>query len=191
MDSKARKTSDGPPADRLIREIPLIERYARHNEAEDWRFREHLKTRLNRPQAETDAVVRAVTDEIWQQIDCTTCGNCCRTLQVVVDKEDIARLSERLKIDQVQFTRRYTKLEDGTRYFSSSPCVFLGEDNRCTVYEDRPKACRDFPYLHEPHFTSRSLMMINNTAVCPIVFNVWQTLKVRFGFKRTKPAAGR
>ncbi|MGH7214382.1 MAG: YkgJ family cysteine cluster protein [Tepidisphaeraceae bacterium] len=23
-------------------------------------------------------------------------------------------------------------------------CVFLGEDDRCTVYEDRPRACRAF-----------------------------------------------
>lgn len=23
-------------------------------------------------------------------------------------------------------------------------CPFLGEDNRCTIYEDRPQSCRDF-----------------------------------------------
>jgi len=51
------------------------------------------------------------------------------------------------------------------------------------VYEDRPQACRDFPYVHEPNFRSRTLSMIDNTATCPIVFNVWQQLKGRVGYR--------
>jgi len=172
-------------ADRIIREIPLIQRYARHNEAEDFRFRDFLKGCLNLSVQATDEIVRKTTDEVWQQIDCLQCGNCCRTLEVVVDKADVSRLSERLGVTPEQFSRKYVKTaEDGTRHFAASPCAFLGEDNRCSVYEDRPKACRDFPYLHEKHFTSRSLMMIDNTATCPIVFNVWQALKQRLGFRR-------
>jgi Fe-S-cluster containining protein len=29
-------------------------------------------------------------------------------------------------------------------------CQFLGDDDRCTIYEDRPQACRDFQCV--PHF---------------------------------------
>lgn len=25
-------------------------------------------------------------------------------------------------------------------------CIFLGEDNRCTIYEARPLQCRTYPY---------------------------------------------
>ena len=172
-------------ADSLIREIPLIQRFARHNEDDDYRFRDFLKTRLNRSTSETDSIVRNTTDEVWKQIDCTQCGNCCRTLQVVVDDQDIKRLSARLSATPAEFARRYvTVAADRTKHFSHSPCRFLGDDNRCTVYEDRPAACRDFPYLHQPHFVSRSLMMIENTATCPIVFNVWQALKERLGYRR-------
>ncbi|HLJ53475.1 MAG TPA: YkgJ family cysteine cluster protein [Chthonomonadaceae bacterium] len=173
-----------PGGDRLIREIPTIQRYARHNEADDFRFRAFLKS-SNRPTAETDRIVRETTDEVWRQIDCTTCANCCRTLQVLVDAADIARLAARLGMTAVAFERRYVQTEaDGTRSLRESPCAFLGEDNRCTVYEDRPQSCRDFPYLYERHFTARSFMMIDNTALCPIVFNVWQALKRRLGFRR-------
>jgi Fe-S-cluster containining protein len=169
----------------LIREIPLIQRYSRHNEAEDMRFRTFLKGRLNLSIEQTDAIVRETADEIWSQIDCTTCAHCCRTLQVVVDRADIRRLAARLQMKPEGFAARFVKMaEDKTQYLAKSPCPFLGEDNRCTVYEDRPKACHDFPYLHAKHFTSRSFMMIENCAVCPIVFNTWQALKTRLGFYR-------
>ena len=173
--------------DQIIREIPLIQRYARHNEAEDFRFRTFLKVRLNLSNAELDEVVRKTTDEIWQQIDCTTCAHCCRTLQIVVDNKDIQRLALRLGMTPRQFSRKYVQVgEDKTKYLASTPCVFLGADNRCTVYEDRPKACRDFPYLHSNGFRHRTLMMIQNTGACPIVFNVWQELKKLLGFRRWK-----
>jgi hypothetical protein len=47
------------------------------------------------------------------------------------------------------------------------------------VYEDRPQACRDFPYLHTKGFRGRSLTALANATMCPIVFNVWQRLKQR------------
>lgn len=174
-----------PTSERIIREIPLIQRYSRHNEAEDFRFRAFLKGRIKLSTEATDEIVRKTTDEVWQQIDCLSCANCCRTLQVVVDSADIDRLAARRGISAREFSRRYVKPDQfGDRIFAASPCPFLGEDNACTVYEDRPKACRDFPYLHEEHFTGRSLMMISNCETCPIVFNVWQRLKVRLGFRR-------
>jgi Fe-S-cluster containining protein len=171
--------------DPLIREIPLIQRYSRHNEGEDFRFRTYLKVRLNQSNAELDAIVREATDEIWKQIDCTTCANCCRSLQVVVDNKDIHRLARYFNMTPSRFTQKYIKRDEGgTKFIASQPCPFLGEDNRCTVYEDRPQACRDFPYLHTPGFRQRTFMMIDNTALCPIVFNVWAALKKRLGFRR-------
>ncbi len=173
--------------DDLIRSIPLIERYSRHNEAEDERFRIYLKGHLNLSTKKLDAIVQETTDRVWKQIDCTTCANCCRTMQVIVDNDDIKRLAARSNMTVKDFTERYvSRSEDNSTCFSSSPCPFLGEDNRCTVYEDRPKACKDFPYLYEEHFTSRSWMMMDNTALCPIVFNVWQDLKLRFKPRRRR-----
>src|SRR5690242_11420910 len=99
------------PSDRIIREIPLIQRYARHNEAEDYRFRAFLKGRLKLTTEQVDAIVRKTTDEVWQQIDCTKCAHCCRTLQVVVDSDDIKRLAARLGVTPQQFSHRYVGLD--------------------------------------------------------------------------------
>jgi Fe-S-cluster containining protein len=168
-------------SDQIIREIPRIARYSRHNEGADWRFVTFLKTELNMSDSKLDSVVEEETERVWAQIDCTTCGNCCRTLQIVVDDNDIMRLSTRLGVTPREFAKRYVSADktDHSKHFSSTPCRFLGDDNRCTVYEDRPQACRDFPYLHGAKFRTRSLTMLSNVGTCPIVFNVWQALKTR------------
>lgn len=170
----------------LIREIPRIARYSRHNENEDYSFRAFLKGNIRLSVKELDAAVRDTTQEVWAQIDCLSCGNCCRSLQIVVDDADIRRLATRLGMTAREFSRKYVAVGEGrTKYFRDSPpCPFLGEGNACTVYEDRPQACRDYPYLHESNIATRSLMMIESCSTCPIVFNVWQRLKDRTGFRR-------
>ena len=173
--------------DDLIRELPRIRRYLRHNEAEDGRFATFIKTRLGLPGSELDAVVREVADSVWSGIDCLTCGNCCKSLQIVVDDGDIARLSIRLGTTAGEFKRKYVaRAPDGAQHFKSAPCPFLGEGNACTLYDDRPQACRDFPYLHAGNFKERTLVTWENAAMCPIAFNVWQRLKVRL-WKHKKP----
>jgi uncharacterized protein len=155
---------------------------AQQNAAEDEHFRDYLKTKLPLSNTELDGVVQELTTQVWSEIDCTTCGNCCRTLQIVVGRKDVARLARRFGITTQAFTERYLAIaDDGLGYFvASPPCPFLGDDNRCTVYEDRPQACRDFPYLKDRNFRSRSLTMVESCGTCPIVFDVWELLKTRF-----------
>ena len=175
-----------PLADKIIREIPLIARYSRHNEAEDHAFAYFLKSRLSLSNSELNAIVQETTTAVWDQIDCTACAHCCRTREIVVDDADIERLSQCLDITTGYFNSRYVQVaRDRTKHFKSQPCPFLGTNNHCTVYEDRPQACRDFPYLREKNFRSRALVMMENTSECPIVFNVWQALKQRL-WKRHK-----
>ena len=173
--------------DQIIREIPLIQRYTRHNEAEDMRFRTFLKVGTDLSNKALDAVVRETTDEIWQQIDCTKCANCCKSLQIEVNKVDIRRLASKTGMSTQQFSSKYVLTdEDGSMYFASIPCPFLSSDNLCTVYEDRPAACRGYPFLHKGGFRQRTYMMMAGNSVCPIVFNVWDTLKDRLNFRRKK-----
>lgn len=178
------------PDNKLITKLELIERYARNRENENWKFRTFVKHRLKMPDEELDALVRETTDDVWMQIDCTQCANCCRTMQVIVDDADIVRLAGRLGMTKQTFTRRYVKFDANKEgYFATAPCPFL-KDNVCSVYEDRPKACRDFPYLHEKEFRTRMMAAIENTALCPIVFNTYEELKRRLPFRKPKSQKG-
>ena len=180
--------SDKPPqSEQLIRELPLIRRYARENVGEDAQFRTFLKNRLPLSNEALDVIVQETTDNVWAQIDCTTCGNCCRTFEITIDNEDIARLAARLGVSVRAFVKQYVAVEpDKTQHFSLSPCPFLGDDNRCMVYEDRPTSCRDFPHLHSGNFRQRAATMLDNSEDCPIIFNVWQRLKRRLWRERKR-----
>lgn len=170
--------------ERLVTRLELIARYAEQRADENYRFRTFVKHRLKLTDAELDSMVHETTNAVARQIDCTQCAQCCKTSQVLVDEADIAKVAERLKLPVAEFKQRYVASDrSGEQYFKTAPCPFL-IDNRCSVYEDRPKACRDFPYLHELGFRERMLMAIDNTAFCPIVFNTFERLKERLPFRK-------
>ena len=169
-------------ADRIITELELVERYARARQDENRRFGSYVK-RLQMPGAALDAVVRETADEVMEQVDCTLCGNCCKTMYVTVDQFDIERLAKRLGMKPHAFERKYVVMaDDREKLLSRVPCAFL-DGTRCSVYEDRPRACRDFPYLHVRGFRERTFMMMNNTVLCPIVYNTLEQVKPKVGFQ--------
>ena len=168
----------------LILKSELLARYAKRNLKENHKFRSFVKHHLDLSDTRVDATVRKVTEGIWAKVDCLDCGACCKGLQIAIDDEDIQRLAKRLKMTIRNFENRFVvKSSDNEKSLASPPCPFL-DGNTCTVYEDRPKACKDFPYLYEPHFRGRMLMLIDNTFLCPIVFNTVEALKAEFGFAR-------
>lgn len=87
------------------------------------------------------------------QISCYTF--CCRRLELYLYPYDVVRLKASLKLHSAEFMHRYTRVADGSHpYFPSvmllmsdndeKTCPFLG-DKGCTVYKDRPSACRTYP----------------------------------------------
>ena len=48
----------------------------------------------------------------------------------------------------------------------------------CSVYAGRPNDCRSYPHLHYPAFLGLSVATIENYRVCPIVFNVYERMKL-------------
>lgn len=91
-----------------------------------------------------------------------TCGpdlscftECCRSLDLVLSPYDVLRLRKRLGLDSAAFLEQYAVVEE--REEEALPLVFLAmiDDGRascpfvssrgCTVYEDRPAACRAYP----------------------------------------------
>jgi Fe-S-cluster containining protein len=100
---------------------------------------------------------------------------------------DIKRLAKHMGISAKEFETKYCEDgEFGKKQIKSVPCMFLGEDNRCTVYEIRPKVCKEYPFLYKKGFLQRTMGVIGNAEVCPIVFNVWENLKDIFWPRRRR-----
>ncbi len=173
--------------------VPLIHlpQLAKEQEKENGRFRRFLKFQCRVDDAEVDRRVADITQRVWAQIDCTTCANCCKTVHPTLSESDVERLARRLYMDRQTFIAQFLEAEEEAHEKAwrtrTTPCPFL-QDNRCSVYEDRPEDCRGYPYLYEPEFSFRTIAMIERTATCPIVFEVMEELKDSLGFR---PRAGR
>jgi hypothetical protein len=81
---------------------------------------------------------------------CQRCGACCKQPGFVYLKEgDAERLAAHLGMDIYQFTETYCLLMDrqhlALKKHPDETCLFLGAEG-CTVYEARPRQCRDFPH---------------------------------------------
>ncbi|MDQ1265133.1 MAG: YkgJ family cysteine cluster protein [Bacteroidota bacterium] len=85
-----------------------------------------------------------------------SCFNkCCNDINIFLTPYDIVRLKNRLKISSGEFLEKYTliPIEENLRHpvvmlrmrDDNMNCPFVDEEKGCTVYEDRPWACRMYP----------------------------------------------
>lgn len=116
--------------------------------------------------------------EVFEEIDCLKCANCCKTTSPIFRDVDINRLSKRLKTNPSQFISNYLHMDnEGDYVLNSSPCVFLQEDNKCEVYEDRPLACREYPHTNRKKMKQILTLTLKNTEVCPAVSRIFSKIK--------------
>ena len=118
-----------------------------------------------------------LNEEAFSKIDCLQCGNCCRNHSPRFKTPDIKRISKRLKMKEGAFIETYLRLDnDGDYVVKSTPCAFLGEDNYCGIYEDRPSDCARYPYTAEDVLIKRPQLTLKNAEICPIVVHVLEKL---------------
>lgn len=142
--------------------------------APEWK-KHFVKNKKKIEKADTE--IHRLHDEASARIDCLTCGNCCRTLGPRITDKDVERMSKALRMKAIDVISRYLKVdEDGDMVFQSMPCPFLGDDNYCSIYESRPKACREYPHTDRRKFYQIYHLSIKNAETCPIVFDVLEKI---------------
>lgn len=168
----------------LITDLERIKILSAEKEIENDDFRLFLKQQNG---VDIDTVVHQLNDEITPQIDCTQCGNCCRSLMINVTPEEATSLSNRLQLSISEIKEKYIEeSEQGQLIMNTIPCHFLS-GSVCSIYEDRFTECREFPHLHKPHFTGRLFGTMMYYSMCPIIFNVVEQLKVAVNFNAGEP----
>jgi hypothetical protein len=173
----------------VVTERAELVRLAGEKEAENLEFRRYLKAH---PALETLFGETALAVEA--QIDCTQCAACCRETKVNVNAGEIEAIARHLGSEVAQVIHEYTELDpvDHERMLRQPDggCVFL-DGKLCMVYEARPRACRDFPYLgvHECSLGSRMASIWSHAWFCPIVYNSIEAHKKRVGFTKRAPGS--
>jgi uncharacterized protein len=115
--------------------------------------------------------------QVFKKIDCLSCANCCKTTSPIFRDVDIRRLSKRLKLSESKFIDSYLRMDsEGDYVLTTAPCPFLGLDNYCSVYEDRPLACREYPHTDRKNMYQILPLTRKNMEVCPAVSTIMQEI---------------
>ena len=116
----------------------------------------------------------------FEKIDCLKCANCCKNYSPRFKTPDIKRISKLLKMKESVFIETYLKLdEEGDYVVKSKPCPFLGADNYCSIYEDRPSDCRRFPYTDEDVIVKRQKLTLKNSSFVRLFIMFWSVCLIK------------
>ncbi|MFW5759133.1 MAG: YkgJ family cysteine cluster protein [Bacteroidota bacterium] len=142
-------------------------------------FKHIVKKIRNLKSKQIDILFHSFHDDAFSKINCLECANCCRGLGPRITLSDIKRLAAFLKIKEADFMQKYiTSDEDDDYVFQQIPCPFLMEDNYCSVYPARPKACRQYPHTNQKNIKSILPVCLENTQICPAVYHIFNLLKI-------------
>jgi uncharacterized protein len=128
-----------------------------------------------------DHAMQELHDQAFEKIDCLQCGNCCKTTSPIFNQKDIERLAKYFRLTPFEFINKHLHIDEDKDYvLNTAPCPFLGAGNYCAVYEHRPNACREYPHTDRKRFYQILELTLNNTSVCPAVFQITEKLKMIF-----------
>lgn len=145
---------------------------ARHNKRSFRRFLTKLEN--NEPKG-LQVLINRVEKEVWKEVDCLSCANCCKTMTPTFNAKDIKRISAYLGETVEEFkTKRIRRERGGDRDWinKTEPCQFLDmKTNMCSIYEVRPADCAGFPHLFKK-FSDFAHVHKENVDSCPATYKL-------------------
>lgn len=160
--------------DHILNELP---NKAKETHAENKNFFAKLK---RKPPKHLDVLMQELHETEFSRTDCLDCANCCKTTGPLFTDKDVTRISKHLRLKPQQFIKTYLRIDEENDYvLQTVPCSFLGTDNICSIYDVRPKACREFPHTDRKKFQQISNLTLKNLAICPAAFNIVEEMKRR------------
>lgn len=156
-------------------EIAQLPKKAKESYSETKKFFAKLK---KRPPKNLDYIMQDLHEAEFERTDCLKCANCCKTTGPLFTNADIERISKRFRQRPQTFIAQYLRIDEDHDYvLQQVPCAFLGADNNCSIYEVRPKACREFPHTDRKKFQQIGNLTLKNVTICPAAFSIVESLK--------------
>jgi len=156
---------------------------------EDWKNRKpktqkQQRKLINQLKRENPKKLNVLADEVHEEVfaelDCLDCANCCTSIPPIVNRTDAARIAKHLGMKSAEFQTQYLRQdEDGDMVINASPCPFLQTDHTCLIYEYRPKACRKYPHTDNLEFAGHFKLHQQNIMYCPAVFHILERISER------------
>jgi len=164
----------------VLKNIEKLKKMAFAKGDENYRFMNYLKG-IN--PSKLDSLFVELSEKYLTEDFCLSCANCCRSLDPRFSKGEIRSLVNELEISMSEFMNKYVDLEKSDGYIlKTNSCPFLHE-NKCQIYTNRPHPCRSYPHLDKKIMAHRLIEVIDNSSVCPVVYQVLEDLKEEFNWK--------
>lgn len=135
-----------------------------------------------------DKIAETVNKEVWREVDCLTCANCCKTMSPTYNRKDIQRISAHLSMKPSELKEKWLVQDiDGDWLNKSEPCQFLDlKTNMCSIYEVRPDDCAGFPHITKKKMVDYMHVHKQNVEYCPATYKMVEKMKHLFDAGRRK-----
>ncbi len=129
---------------------------------------------------EVDKLFHEAHVEVFAKTDCLDCAICCKTTGPLFTDKDIVRIAKHLRLSPQQFIEKYLRIDEDKDYvLQSVPCTFLDSENYCTIYEERPKACREYPHTDRVNQQQIFRLTEKNADICPAVDGILRKIEAK------------
>ena len=155
------------------------------------RFRLFLSRIEKNPPPALGKLTATLEKEVWTEINCLTCANCCKTMTPTFTAKDMKRIAAHFGETVEEFKAKWLvkeKGKEGDWMNKNQPCQFLNlEDNKCSIYEIRPSDCVGFPHLPK-RLKDYVHVHKQNVEYCPATHLLVE--KMMDAVKEAKPSVG-
>ncbi len=145
-------------------------------------FKRFLGRIQKNPARDLDIVAESIDKEVWKEVDCLSCANCCKTMTPTFTSKDIKRIAAHFEITQQEFKNKWLVFDkkEGDWVNKKVPCQFLDHTtNMCGIYEVRPADCAGFPYLKKKKMSEYMHVHQQNVEYCPATFKMVEKMMER------------
>ena len=161
---------------RILFNLRSFRQKARHHKRSFRRFLTKFENNLPR---NADEITARIEKEVWQEVNCISCANCCKVMSPTYTAADIRRIAAHKEMTTDEFKKKWLhKDRNGDWMNKSTPCQFLDlSTNMCSIYDVRPADCAGFPHLAKKRVKDYIHVHKQNIEFCPATYLLIEKLK--------------
>jgi len=147
-------------------------------------FKKFLGRVEKNPPKGLDKIAEEIDAEVWKEVDCLSCANCCKSMTPTFTEKDVKRISAHVGMSVIDFKEKWLKYEKSDKDWvnQTQPCQFLNlQNNMCSIYEVRPVDCSGFPHLKKKKMVEYIHVHQQNIEYCPATYKMVEKMMDRLG----------
>ncbi len=138
-------------------------------------FKKYLGKIEKKAPTSLNKLVVMLDKAVWNEIDCLSCANCCKTMTPTFTTADMKRIAAYLNISVAEIKDYWLHFDKKDKDWvnNKQPCQFLNlKDNKCSIYSVRPQSCAGFPHLAKKPVVQYIHVHQQNVAYCPATYKM-------------------